>query len=202
VLNNLTAERGSGETAPAADEGSESVETLLAWTAARNRRAFTALVRRCSPRLRGHLLARGVDASVAEEVTQEVMLVLWRKADQFDCRRGGANSWIFAIARRCFINRIRKERRPEIQPLDRACLSPTAVAGERTHGPEMLSDLRRGIAQLPPAQAQVITKVCEGHSLAEIARCEQLPLGTVKTRARLGLRRLRMLFRGPEQDCE
>jgi RNA polymerase sigma-70 factor (ECF subfamily) len=155
-----------------------------------------------SPKLNGYLLARGAPASTAEEIVQEVMLLVWRKADQFDASRGSASAWIFTLARNAFIDRVRRENRPMVDPADPlltgADESPGADA--LVLGAEVQRQLSNAVRELPPEQRQVVHRsYFEGQSLAQISAADGLPVGTVKTRARLALSRLRALMvRGRE----
>ena len=133
----------------------------------------------------------GTDAALAEECTQEVMATLWQKAHMFDPSRASAATWIFTIARNRRIDAIRKQRRPEPEDL--------------AWGPEQEPDqadalalqqesekLGAAIAQLPEKQKDLIEKAYFGDlSHSEIAEQTGLPLGTIKSRIRLALDRLR-----------
>lgn len=83
-----------------------------------DRTAFAALFGHFAPRLKAYLMRLGSDPSTAEEVMQDVMLTVWRKAASFDRRQASAGTWIFTIARNRRIDRLRRERRPEFDPND------------------------------------------------------------------------------------
>ena len=133
----------------------------------------------------------GADMSLAEECAQEVMATVWRKAHMFDPSRASAATWIFTIARNRKIDALRKQRRPEPEDL--------------TWGPEAEPDqadvislqqesalLTDAIAQLPDKQRELIEQAYFGDlSHSEIASNTGLPLGTIKSRLRLALERLR-----------
>src|SRR5262245_53715340 len=89
---------------------------LVRAVADRDRAAFTALYRRYAPRVDTFLRKRNATGTLAAEVTQEVMLTVWARADTFDPLRASVASWIFTIVRSRYIDRIRKERRPTIDP--------------------------------------------------------------------------------------
>ncbi|MEO5767458.1 MAG: sigma-70 family RNA polymerase sigma factor [Polyangia bacterium] len=173
------------------------VTALLTAVAGRHdRAAFAAMFEYYSPKLNGYLLARGAPASTAEEIVQEVMLAVWRKAELFDATRGSASAWIFTLARNAFIDRVRRENRPMVDPAD-----PLLSGDRETPGAdvmaldaEALRQLAAAVLELPPEQRQVVHRsYFQGQSLAQISAEDGLPIGTVKTRARLALSRLRAL---------
>jgi RNA polymerase sigma factor (sigma-70 family) len=153
--------------------------------------AFAELYAHFAPRVKGFLMKSGSDASLAEECAQEVMATCWHKAHLFDPSRASVATWIFTIARNRKIDVLRKQRRPEPEEL--------------TWGPEEEPDqadilvlqeesalLGQALSDLPPAQRELIQKAYFGElSHSEIAAQTGLPLGTIKSRIRLALERLR-----------
>ena len=153
--------------------------------------AFAQLFRHFAPRVKAFLMKSGADASLAEECTQEVMATIWRKAHLFDPSRASVATWVFTIARNRKIDAFRKQRRPEPEDL--------------TWGPEAEPDqadamalqqetekLGEALATLPENQRELIEKAYFGDlSHSEIAEQTGLPLGTIKSRIRLALDRLR-----------
>ncbi|MBW4706471.1 sigma-70 family RNA polymerase sigma factor [Roseobacter sp. YSTF-M11] len=153
--------------------------------------AFAELFGHFAPRVKGFLINSGADASLAEECTQDVMATLWNKAHQFDASRASVATWIFTIARNRKIDLLRRQRRPEPEDL--------------TWGPEEEPDqadvltlqqetelLGAALADLPHAQRELIEKAYFGDlTHSEIAAETGLPLGTIKSRIRLALDRLR-----------
>lgn len=162
-----------------------------------SRAAFVELFRYYGPRLEAFLARRGMPAPTTEELVQEIMLTVWRKAKLFDRTRGNASAWIFAVARSTLIDRVRHDRRPEVLDSDPS-LRPEAerdAAGPGLEGAYEGRQAIRALDELPPEQAEVLRQsYVEGLTLAEIAERDGLPLGTVKTRARLGLERLRNML--------
>jgi len=158
---------------------------------AQDQAAFVALFKHFAPRVKAFLMKSGASESLAEECTQEVMATLWRKAHLFDPARASVATWIFTIARNRKIDALRKQRRPEPEDL--------------TWGPEAEPDqedvltlqqeserLAEALAQLPEKQRDLITKAYFGDlSHSEIADQTGLPLGTIKSRIRLALEKLR-----------
>lgn len=157
--------------------------------------AFAELYAHFAPRVKGFLIKSGSDASLAEECAQEVMATCWHKAHMFDPSRASVATWIFTIARNRKIDVLRKQRRPEPEEL--------------TWGPEEEPDqadvlalqqeselLGRALADLPAAQRDLIQKAYFGDlSHSEIAAETGLPLGTIKSRIRLALERLRHVLK-------
>lgn len=153
--------------------------------------AFAELFRHFAPRVKSFLMKSGADATLAEECAQEVMATLWHKAHMFDPARASVATWIFTIARNRKIDILRKQKRPEPEDLpwgpeaepDQA--DALALQQESAH-------LRRALADLPPAQRELIERAYYGDlSHSEIAAQTGLPLGTIKSRIRLALERLR-----------
>ena len=166
---------------------------LMAVGATRDRAAFEALFRHFAPRIKAYLLRLGAGAAVAEDVAQEALLSVWRKAHLFDPTKASAATWIFTIARNLRIDVLRRERRPEFNSDDPAFVpdeEPQADAGLVRAGDE--AQLRAAIGRLSPEQAKVVELsffADKPHS--EIAKELGLPLGTVKSRLRLAMAHIR-----------
>jgi len=136
------------------------------------------------------------DPGSSEEVLQEVFWQIWREAPNYDPHRGSPEAWLLMCARTRAIDKLRSIRRREktfVAPVDDAVARPAGVERERTGAvAEDRGVLAPALAQLPAAQRAVIELAFfEGLTQAEIAARLGEPLGTVKTRARLGLERLR-----------
>ena len=158
---------------------------------AKDQAAFAELFQHFAPRVKAFLMKSGSDATLAEECAQEVMATLWHKAHMFDPARASVATWIFTIARNRKIDLLRKQRRPEPEEL--------------TWGPEAEPDqedtlvlqqeselLRQALKELPDAQRQLIERAYFGDlTHSQIAAETGLPLGTIKSRIRLALDRLR-----------
>lgn len=158
---------------------------------AQDQAAFAKLFAHFAPRIKGFLMKSGADASLAEECAQEVMATVWRKAHMFDPSRASVATWIFTIARNRRIDVLRRERRPE----------PEDLAWGPEAEPEQVDVLAlqqesellgKALRELPDAQRQLVEKAYFGDmSHSEIAAETGLPLGTIKSRIRLALERLR-----------
>ncbi|MFT6424339.1 MAG: RNA polymerase sigma-70 factor (ECF subfamily) [Celeribacter sp.] len=175
---------------------SEQTQWMLMVRDARDRAAFAKLFDYFAPRLRGMLMKNGFGAAQADDVIQDVMLSVWRKAASFNPERANVSGWIFQIARNRQIDVIRKDRRP--MPEDLAMPESTDVDGEQVLGIEQeVATLRAAIARLNPEQRDLVQKAYLGElTHSEIQAQTGLPLGTIKSRIRLGLERLRHELKG------
>ncbi len=157
----------------------------------RDQSAFAELFRHFAPRVKAFLLKSGANETLAEECTQEVMATLWNKAHLFDPSRASVATWIFTIARNRKIDMLRKTRRPEPEDLP---WGPEAEPDqEEALALQQETDkLGNALRQLPGKQRELIEKAYFGElSHSEIAAQTGLPLGTIKSRIRLALERLR-----------
>lgn len=160
-----------------------------------DRAAFAALFSHFAPRVKSYLLRLGATSESAEELAQETLLTVWRRAGAFDPARAAASTWIFTIARNLRFDALRREKRPSVadDPSDAApipALPDTLLAALQDE-----TRIGRAIAQLPAEQAKVVRLAFfadKPHS--EIAGEMDLPLGTVKSRLRLAMGRLRALL--------
>lgn len=162
----------------------------------RDRTAFAELFAYFAPRLKAFGLRQGSNLAAAEELAQEAMLAVWRKADTFDRQRATASTWIFTIVRNKRIDMFRREHRPEVS-LDEASEQPSEnEPADSTFGlAEASKVVRQALAHLPRDQVEVLHKAFfEDKSHSAIAEELKLPLGTVKSRIRLGLARLRSVL--------
>lgn len=172
----------------------QSDEALLAAiSGARDREAFAELFRRFAGRVKGFMMRGGIAPDQAEEIAQEVMVSVWRKADTFDPGRARAVTWIYTIARNRRIDLLRKQLRPEADPND-PLFEPDPEPDPATNVADSQRDalVREALETLPADQLAVIELAFFGGlSHAEIAERLQTPLGTVKSRLRLSFARLR-----------
>ncbi len=156
-----------------------------------DRDAFEALFRHFAPRIKGFLMKSGASATLAEECAQDVMATVWQKSHLFDASRASVATWVYTIARNRRIDALRKSRRPEPEDL------PWGPEAEPDQAEVMMlaEDTRRlgeALALLPEKQRQLIERAYYGDlSHTEIADETGLPLGTIKSRIRLALERLR-----------
>ena len=188
----LAASRKDGtHLAPLPLQISPQTAWMLAVRDRQDRAAFGNLFDHFAPRLKGFFMRSGTPAGQSEEIVQEVMLSVWRKAGQFDPQRAQVSAWIYQIARNRQIDMIRKERRPMPDDLDQDTETEPDPAEILVIEQEEQA-LKQALAQLKPDQRAMIEKAYWGEfSHQEISSQTGLPLGTIKSRIRLGLERLR-----------
>lgn len=191
----MTPRAGDRPFAPAGDGRLEAL--LRAVATLRDRAAFAELFQHFAPRLKAFMLKGGADNDTAEELAQEAMIQVWRRAESYDPARAAASTWIYSIARNKRIDRIRRERRPAMSEEEyTAALGGAEGGAERgdqaAERSQAEARLARSLADLPEDQAAVVKMAFyEDKSHSAIAAELQLPLGTVKSRIRLALTRLR-----------
>ena len=168
---------------------------LAAVAERRDREAFAELFDYYAPRINGYLQRLGAERTSAEEMAQDVMVTLWRKAELFDATKSSVATWLYRIARNRRIDAARRNRIDFVDPSDYIF----DIADENTADADGLLDaqsrddvLRRQMADLPKEQLELVRLAFyEGLSHSEIAERTGLPLGTVKSRIRLAFTRLR-----------
>ncbi len=166
----------------------------------RDREAFAQLFEYFAPRLKAWLIKSGATPGAAEDFAQDAMLTVWRKADLFDARKARAATWIFTIARNRRLDMLRREARPLPTP-------EIELAGEEVRRPDDILSMsedtervRHALARLKPDQVEVLRLAFymdNPHS--EIARSLDLPLGTVKSRIRNAMIKLRAMLELSEE---
>lgn len=164
-----------------------------------DRTAFAELFDHFAPRIAAYVMKLGLERGQAEDLAQEVMLVLWQKAALFDPAKSSLSTWLFRVARNRRIDLARRDKSGLLDP-DDPFLHPQAPepADESMDANERDRRIRIVMAELPDDQKRLILLAFfEGLSHSEIAERESLPLGTVKSRIRLAFARLR---KGIEAD--
>jgi RNA polymerase sigma-70 factor, ECF subfamily len=164
-----------------------------------DREAFAALFEHFAPRIKTLLRRSGASEQSADELAQEALLAVWSKAKMFDPKSLGAVAWIFTIARNLRIDALRREKRGganntvEIDPEFHLDEGPPPDQGLATA--QLETRVRDAMSALSEDQAQVIElSFFEEKAHAEIAETLRIPLGTVKSRLRLAMKRLRSLL--------
>lgn len=157
--------------------------------------AFEELYDYYAKRIKGWLMADGMPEHLAEEIAQDTMLMVWRKAALFNPAKGPARSWLFTLARNCRMDRLRRElSQTGALPCPAEYLSPPSPE-EVNHDIEEEGQLHRAKELLPESQAKLLTMVyCQGKPHAEAAKEQGIPLGTVKSRLRLAISRMRSIL--------
>ena len=160
-----------------------------------DQKAFAELFSYFAPRVKAFLIKSGASPSMAEECTQEVMATLWHKAHLFDPSRASVATWIFTIARNKKIDALRKQRRPEPEDLQWGPKSEPE-ASDILALQQDANQLTLAMTALPSQQRDLIKKAYFGElSHSEIAAETGLPLGTIKSRLRLALSKLRQTMK-------
>lgn len=169
----------------------------------RDREAFAQLFEHFAPRLKAWLMKSGTSAATAEDFAQDVMLTAWRKADLFDARKARAATWIFTIARNRRIDAFRREARalpmPHIELAEDELVRPDELV-------VMADDadrVRKAMTRLNPDQVEVLRLAFfldSPHS--EIAQRLDLPLGTVKSRIRNAMIKLRSILEPSDEASQ
>jgi RNA polymerase sigma-70 factor (ECF subfamily) len=161
----------------------------------RDREAFAELFSHFAPRLKAWLMKSGATAAAAEDFAQDAMLTVWRKADLFDARKARAATWIFTIARNRRLDMLRRDARPlptpEIELGNVEVQRPDDILAESQDAERV----RDALSRLKPDQVEVLRLAFfldSPHS--EIARRLDLPLGTVKSRIRNAMIKLRLIL--------
>lgn len=168
----------------------------------RDRDAFIRLYDHYAPRLNAYLLRLGTENGVAEEIAQEVMVTLWRKAELFDRSKSSVGTWLFRIARNRRIDALRRDRLGDLDPNDPAFL-PADVGDDAEQGIDAVAReerIRIALASLPAEQGTLVEMAFyQNLSHSQIADNTGLPLGTVKSRIRLAFTRLRRILEADDQ---
>jgi RNA polymerase sigma-70 factor (ECF subfamily) len=174
-----------------AEDGTDWAGLMLRVRDLQDRAAFAQLFRHFAPRVKGFLMKSGAGAALAEECAQDVMAVLWQKAHLFDPARASVATWVFTIARNKRIDALRRDRRAEPEELDWGP-EPEPDQAEVMEAQQETERLGRALAALPEKQRALIERAFYGElSHSEIAAETGLPLGTIKSRIRLALDKLR-----------
>lgn len=182
------------ESASSAAGSAPSLDDLLVAVGRdRDRTAFAALFDHFAPRLKAYLRRLGAEPGTAEELVQEIMLLVWRRAETFDPVQSSAGTWVFTIARNRRIDALRREQRPDLDPDDPALVpEPALPADHAVAAAEGARRLRAALRDLPPEQVELLQLAYyEDMPHSAISSERGIPLGTVKSRLRLALERLR-----------
>ena len=164
----------------------------------RDKQAFKELFINYAPRVKGLLIKQGADPETADELAQETLFTVWKKAHLFVQQKGNVATWIFTIARNLRIDRLRSETiwsAMDYEVVDQISEDPTQddllVEKQRR---DVLKDV---LENLPSEQYEIVYKsYIGGMSHTEIAESLDLPLGTVKSRMRLAYGKIREMLRG------
>ncbi|MEM1286377.1 MAG: sigma-70 family RNA polymerase sigma factor [Pseudomonadota bacterium] len=177
-------------------DASRHADWLEAVAQSQDRTAFTHLFDHFGPRVKAYLMRLGADDALAEEIAQDVMVTLWRKAHLFDRSKSSVATWLFRIARNRRIDVLRRKRTVDVDA------ETLVIEDESLPDPDETLDedgrkgrIREALAKLPPQQLQLVELAFFTElSHSQIAEETGLPLGTVKSRIRLAFGRLRRVL--------
>ena len=146
-----------------------------------------------SPRLKSFLMRSGADEAIAEEIIQETMTIIWTKADYYDPKVASPSTWIYTIARNKKIDILRKSRKAILEDIDTAVLPPVeSKADENIEHDQKFEMITQYLDGLPEDQLNLLKmNFFEEKSHGEISEITKIPLGTVKSRIRLALEKIR-----------
>ncbi|UFS59450.1 sigma-70 family RNA polymerase sigma factor [Subtercola endophyticus] len=172
-----------------------SLDSLLERVATADQRAFSELYDRVAPRVLGLVRRLLVDHAQSEEVTQEVFLEIWKTAPKFDTERGAAMSWILTMAHRRAVDRVRASQANHVRDLKIGIRDLEREYDQTSETVEIRIEherVKKAMGQLTELQRQAISLAYYGgYSHSEVAELLHVPIGTVKTRLRDGMIRLR-----------
>jgi len=159
----------------------------------RDREAFKDLFNFYEPRIKTMLMRGGAADEIAEDLAQETLITVWRKADSYDPGKATVSAWLFTIARNLRIDRFRKDQRAQLHHVYELMLPAESDPPDAPFDAvERESRVRAALDGLPEEQVRVVElSFFEGNAHGDIARKLGIPLGTVKSRLRLAMARLR-----------
>ena len=169
------------------------VELITAVAESHDKAAFQAIFDHFAPRVKAFTLRHGASPELAEEVAQETMIKVWRKADQFDASKATLSTWVFTIARNLRIDMLRKSARLQPDPNDPALVPNPEPQSDDLISRDQEAKILKDIVALLPDEQQDVLKLAFFEDLAHAQVSERLgiPLGTVKSRIRLAFKRIR-----------
>lgn len=180
-----------------------SDEALLAGLTFGDAEAGRLFVRRFQSRVFGLALSVLGDPVLAEDIAQEAFLRAWKHGQTYDPRRGTVAAWLLRITRNLAIDALRLRRAEVTDPDVLAALAPPShdSVEDAALTSDAVAAVRRALRSLPEEQSRALLLAAFfGKTAEEIARSEAIPLGTAKTRIRLGLRRIRTLLPAPAEE--
>ena len=150
------------------------------------------------PRIKGFLIRGGANPQVAEDIAQEAMLSIWRKASYFDPSKASASTWVFTIVRNLRIDGLRRDKRAAVyasaMPEE---IEPEIQPDEALNLMQRQKHVQEALKQLPSEQLEVVKlSFVEGKPHSDISESLQIPLGTVKSRMRLAMVKLKSVLEG------
>lgn len=185
--------------APATTDATEALkkrmrDNLIAIGLSKDQNAFKDFYDHFSGRVKSFLMGKGMEEVVAEELAQEIMLIVWRKASSYNPDKAAASTWLFTIARNRRIDYLRANSRVEVE-LNDEMLEVDSTEPSQEDRVSLLQQsivLEKAMNKLPQEQRQVLhLSYFRGQSHGAIAEWLNLPIGTVKSRIRLAMQSIR-----------
>ncbi|OKH88592.1 RNA polymerase sigma factor RpoE [Thalassospira sp. TSL5-1] len=175
------------------EDARQYADWIVAIAASRDKAAFARLFAHFGPRVKVYMFRFIGTQEMAEELAQETMMQVWRKAHLFDPQKAAASTWIFTIARNLRIDRLRQRKHIEVDEADPTLIVDDApIADEVVSQSQQAALVQNALVELPQDQRVVVElSFFEDISHSEIAERLNIPLGTVKSRLRLALGKLR-----------
>ncbi len=177
------------------DQKERMRENLTLIGSDRDEAAFAGIYDYFAGRVKSFLIGKGMNEDSAEELMQEIMLIIWRRAESYDRKKAAASTWIFTIARNRYIDFLRGNNRVEVELDDEMLELETSerdVQEKHVDDAQASSRLARALEKLPQEQRQVMhLSYFRGQSHGAIARWLDLPIGTVKSRIRLAMQAIK-----------
>ena len=162
---------------------------------AKDRQAYAQLFSRFAPKVKAFVMGQGMTAAEAEDLAQDALLNVWRKAHLFDAKKATAVTWIYSIARNLRIDAARKAKRARDLPEDLWQGEPDRAADQLLVDAQSAKSLSGMLDALPQEQKTILRmSFYEDLSHGDIAKALSIPLGTVKSRMRLAMTRLKNGF--------
>ncbi|MDX2201975.1 MAG: sigma-70 family RNA polymerase sigma factor [Hyphomicrobiaceae bacterium] len=160
--------------------------------------AFRELYQTYGPRVKAYMMRQGADPAAAEDLAQETLLTVWRRAGLYAAEKGSATTWIFTIARNLRIDRLRREVAWQELPQDLEREAADEPQPDEAYASQQSGmAVREALSALPEEQRQVVVLAyVEGLSHSEIAARLGLPIGTVKSRMRIAYDKVRAALEG------
>lgn len=178
-------------------------DALVAIGEERDEQAFALIYSYYAGRVKSFLMGKGMNEDTAEELTQEIMLTVWRRAESYDPEKAAASTWLFTIARNRRIDYLRGNSRVEVELDDEMLdIETTEVDTQARHvmSAQSARQLDAALEKLPPEQRQVMhLSYYRGQSHGAIAKWLDLPIGTVKSRIRLAMQSVRTDLQGADE---
>jgi len=171
----------------------EAVDWLRAVATKRDRGAFEHLYRQFAPRIKSYMTRQGADPAGADDLAQETLVQVWRKAAQYDPAKAAPAAWIFCVARNLQIDRLRRQKLHEVELTAEADRTDEGAAGHQRSVERLDADKLRELVETLPADQMDVVRLAffEGLTHSEIGQRLSVPLGTVKSRLRLAFGKLR-----------